>query len=245
MELQLEAFLKEFGKQLKTTRKKMGLSQVAAAQAMHIDYRHYQNIEGGKINLRLDTLIKLVNFYKLDKVQRPFNVDACLDILTGLAGASPPQPAKADDWEQLKDSFVPNNHAGFVTFNMGTKAVVQANAKLAQTLGFRAPQDFIGRPLSSLLVAESIDALEESVSTLEVSQATSTPFIVTFRAQPPAYPIPMMAVTHKVITSESGDRLVSALFFDRKSLDEGSGQLNELVSGFKTFMQQYPQLKAV
>ena len=48
--MEMESFLKEFGKQLKTTRKQMGLSQVTAAQNMRIDYRHYQNIEGGKIN---------------------------------------------------------------------------------------------------------------------------------------------------------------------------------------------------
>ena len=56
----MDNFLKEFGQTLKTTRKQMGLSQVTAAQNMKIDYRHYQNIEGGKINLRLDTLMKLV-----------------------------------------------------------------------------------------------------------------------------------------------------------------------------------------
>lgn len=81
--MEMESFLKEFGSRLKTSRKQKGLSQVSAAQNMHIDYRHYQNIEGGKINLRLDTLIKLVKFYELDKIARPFNMDACLDLLAG------------------------------------------------------------------------------------------------------------------------------------------------------------------
>ncbi len=79
--MEMESFLKEFGSRLKTSRKQKGLSQVSAAQNMHIDYRHYQNIEGGKINLRLDTLIKLVKFYELDKVPRPFNMEACIDLL--------------------------------------------------------------------------------------------------------------------------------------------------------------------
>ena len=81
-----EEFLKEFGKSLKAARKSMGLSQVAAAQSMHIDYRHYQNVEGGKINLRLDTLIKLVRFYGLDKAHRPFSLESALDLLSGHKG---------------------------------------------------------------------------------------------------------------------------------------------------------------
>lgn len=61
-----ETFLKRFGQEIKVERKKMGLSQISAAKGMHLDYRHYQNIEGGKINLRVDTLLKLIQFYKLD-----------------------------------------------------------------------------------------------------------------------------------------------------------------------------------
>jgi len=77
----MNQFLKSFGQTLKVTRKKMGLSQVAAAQTMHIDYRHYQNIEGGKINLRLDTLMKLVKFYHLDPEEGPFTVNSCLNLV--------------------------------------------------------------------------------------------------------------------------------------------------------------------
>ena len=58
-----QKFLVDFGKLLKKARKGMGLSQVNAAADMKIDYRHYQNIEGGKINLRLDTMMKLIKFY--------------------------------------------------------------------------------------------------------------------------------------------------------------------------------------
>src|SRR3954470_19213634 len=101
--MEMESFLKEFGKQLKTTRKQMGLSQVTAAQNMRIDYRHYQNIEGGKINLRLDTLIKLVKFYNLDKVSRPFNLEACMDLLSGYQETSSPPE---DNWAMLYHHFV-------------------------------------------------------------------------------------------------------------------------------------------
>src|SRR5271154_6325656 len=99
--MEMESFLKEFGVQLKTTRKAMGLSQVTAAQNMRIDYRHYQNIEGGKINLRLDTLIKLVKFYNLDKISRPFNLGACLDLLSGYQDAN-----AHDNWGMLHHHFV-------------------------------------------------------------------------------------------------------------------------------------------
>jgi len=237
--MEMENFLKEFGKQLKTTRKQMGLSQVAAAQNMHIDYRHYQNIEGGKINLRLDTLIKLVKFYNLDKVNRPFNLDACMDLLTGFSQKAP----TADGWQRLKETFVANNHAGYVTFNARTKLIESANAKLAQSLGFRGAQDIIGKPLNSILITESLATLDESLRNLQGREA-SQPFIVTFRTQPPAFPIPMMAMTHKSQTAESGEQ-VSALFFDRKSLDEDESRLNEMVNGFQQFIQLYPQLKAV
>src|SRR5580698_1053080 len=118
--MEMESFLKEFGVQLKTTRKAMGLSQVNAAQQMQIDYRHYQNIEGGKINLRLDTLIKLVKFYNLDKVSRPFNLEACLDLLSGYKDTMT-TPGQEDNWGLLYHHFVEGGHAGFVTVNCQTK----------------------------------------------------------------------------------------------------------------------------
>src|SRR6185312_11283864 len=126
--MEMESFLKEFGKQLKTTRKQMGFSQVTAAQNMHIDYRHYQNIEGGKINLRLDTLIKLVKFYNLDKVSRPFNMDACLDLLSGDKQGH----ASQDNWSLLYHHFVEGGHAGYVTVNARTRMIEQINPKLYQ-----------------------------------------------------------------------------------------------------------------
>jgi hypothetical protein len=210
---------------------------------MHIDYRHYQNIEGGKINLRLDTLIKLVKFYNLDKVARPFNMDACMDLLTGFT-QNRSQPTEG--WEKLKENFVANNHAGYLTFNPRTKIVESANSKLAQSLGFRGVQDIVGKPLSSILVNESLTALEESAKTVETN-AASKPFIVTFRTQPPAFPIPMMAVTSRVRPSSEVpiEECGSAIFFDRKSLDEDGSQLNQMLTGFEQFIQRYPQLKAV
>src|SRR3954470_8559765 len=157
--MEMESFLKEFGTQLKTTRKAMGLSQVNAAQQMHIDYRHYQNIEGGKINLRLDTLIKLVKFYNLDKVSRPFNLEACMDLLSGYKETHP-----QDNWGLLYHHFVEGGHAGFVTVNCQTKAVEQINPKLFQALGYRSAQELTGKPVQNLLVQESASQFDELIA---------------------------------------------------------------------------------
>lgn len=82
-QINTEDFQKRFGDACREARKKMGESQVSAAQKMVIDYRHYQNVEGGKINLRLDTFLKLVNFYQIDLIsfagsqQGGVHVDHC------------------------------------------------------------------------------------------------------------------------------------------------------------------------
>lgn len=61
-----KTFLEMFGIKCKAARKKMGISQELAAEQIKIDYRHYQNIEGGKINIRMDMFIKIINFYDFE-----------------------------------------------------------------------------------------------------------------------------------------------------------------------------------
>jgi transcriptional regulator with XRE-family HTH domain len=236
--MEMEQFLKEFGKALKTTRKQMGLSQVTAAQNMRIDYRHYQNIEGGKINLRLDTLIKLVKFYNLDKVSRPFNLDACLDLLSGYKDAN-----AHDNWQALFHHFVEGGVAGFVKVNVQTKQIEQINEKLFRTLGYRQAQDLQNKPVQQLMVQESATQFDELIKH-HVSEQVSKPFIVTFRTQPPAYPIPMMAVC-KAMKDPSGEEKLFCIFFDRKTLEEEGHRLNDILNGYQQFMELYPQLKAV
>jgi transcriptional regulator with XRE-family HTH domain len=236
--MEMEQFLKEFGKALKTTRKQMGLSQVTAAQNMRIDYRHYQNIEGGKINLRLDTLIKLVKFYNLDKVSRPFNLDACLDLLSGYKDAN-----AHDNWQALFHHFVEGGVAGFVKVNVQTKQIEQINEKLFRTLGYRQAQDLQSKPVQQLMVQESATQFDELIKH-HVSEQVSKPFIVTFRTQPPAYPIPMMAVC-KAMKEPSGEEKLFCIFFDRKTLEEEGHRLNDILNGYQQFMELYPQLKAV
>jgi transcriptional regulator with XRE-family HTH domain len=237
--MEMESFLKEFGVQLKTTRKAMGLSQVNAAQQMRIDYRHYQNIEGGKINLRLDTLMKLVKFYNLDKKSRPVNVDVCLDLLSGYRDAD-----ANDNWNLIYHHFVDGGHAGFISFNVRTKTVDQINRKLFGTLGYRSASDLIGKPANYLMISESSTQFENMIRH-HAAEQVSKPFIVTFRTQPPAFPIPMMAVVKAKRDSVTGDEHLHGIFFDRKTLEEEGHRLKEILNGYQQFMELYPQLKAV
>jgi transcriptional regulator with XRE-family HTH domain len=237
--MEMEQFLKEFGKTLKLTRKKMGLSQVTAAQNMRIDYRHYQNIEGGKINLRLDTLIKLVKFYNLDKAGRPFNLDACLDLLTG----EPAEDQQHDHWSALYQYFVETGHAGHVVINGSTRTIETINEKLYKTLGYREADDLVNKPVDSILIPESASRFGDAISS-GTTHDGSHPFIVTFRTQPPAYPVPMMAVI-KLERTETGETHLHGIFFDRRTLDEEGHRLKEVLNGYQQFMALYPQLKAV
>ena len=243
--LEMENFLKEFGKQLKTTRKHMGLSQVTAAQNMRIDYRHYQNIEGGKINLRLDTLIKLVKFYNMDRVNRPFNMEACMDLLAGQAQLEPGSVAgTTDNFAMLYHHFVDTGHAGYITVNCRSKMIDSVNAKLFQSLGYRSAQELTGRSVQTLLVPESAAQVEELMRNHD-AEHVSKPFVVTFRTQPPAYPIPMMAVVRAKKDNSTGEGVLHCIFFDRRTLEEEGHRLKEILSGYQQFMELYPQLKAV
>ncbi len=58
-------FLKELGKILKGLRKEKKLSQVEFSKELGINYRHYQDLEGGKSNLKMETLFNLAKFYNL------------------------------------------------------------------------------------------------------------------------------------------------------------------------------------
>jgi transcriptional regulator with XRE-family HTH domain len=236
--LEMDNFLKEFGQTLKTTRKQMGLSQVTAAQNMKIDYRHYQNIEGGKINLRLDTLMKLVKFYNLTKGSEPFNLDSFLDLLVGGHETT----THHHNWNYLYEHFVKEGHAGFISFRCGDRTVVDINDKVISTLGVPSRSDLVGRPIEVLLNEQSLRKIEELCQNSTMDAVTS-PFIVTFKTQPPAYPVPLMALAR--ITTTVNGKSCQCLFFDRRTLDEEGHRLVDIVSGYKQFMELYPQLKAV
>lgn len=67
---------KDLGSLLKWFRKKRRVTQYSLATAINLDYRHYQNIESGMVNVRIETVSKIcrhlgirlyVFFYLLDK----------------------------------------------------------------------------------------------------------------------------------------------------------------------------------
>lgn len=55
----LKQFQRRIGHIIKLIRKEKRLTQATAAEKMSINYRHYQDIESGKINLKIDTLFKI------------------------------------------------------------------------------------------------------------------------------------------------------------------------------------------
>lgn len=57
-------FRKEVGVNLKEARRKAGLKQAEVPTVAGIAYRHYQDIETGKVNVTLDTLCRLAQAYK-------------------------------------------------------------------------------------------------------------------------------------------------------------------------------------
>lgn len=232
---EMDLFLKEFGKTLKVTRKQMGLSQVSAAQSMHIDYRHYQNIEGGKINLRLDTLIKLVKFYNLDKSGQTFNIDGCLDLLSNHSGQ------QTNSWKTLCHYFVECGPAGFLSIQTAARTIVTANDNLAKNLGLQGSPELIGRRLSDLLDTQSLSQLDSRLQQLG-SMTPMEPFVFTAQAQPQTPAVSMMAILSAAPEHVGQAELI---VFDRHTLDEEGHRLKDLVAGYQQFMKVNPQMKAV
>lgn len=63
----VDIILKQLAMQVKAARKRMGITQIEAAYRLRVDYRHYQSIEGGKVNLRFNMLLRIIRFYGLEK----------------------------------------------------------------------------------------------------------------------------------------------------------------------------------
>ncbi len=57
------AFLKEVGSNLRNARKRAGMKQVEVETKAGVAYRHYQDIEAGKVNVSLDTLCRLADAF--------------------------------------------------------------------------------------------------------------------------------------------------------------------------------------
>lgn len=62
-EKMLKKTLSEVGLRLRRIRVQEDLTQRQLAEAAEIDLRNYQNLEQGKSNFRIGTLVKLAHFY--------------------------------------------------------------------------------------------------------------------------------------------------------------------------------------
>lgn len=59
-------YLKDVGKTLQWFRKERRFTQANLAEVCGVEYRHYQDIEGGKINLKLETLVRILKAFDTD-----------------------------------------------------------------------------------------------------------------------------------------------------------------------------------
>lgn len=240
----LNEFLKDFGMQLKKRRKGMGLSQVNAAHQMKIDYRHYQNIEGGKINLRLDTFLKLIDFYQLGQKDRPFDVEACVDLLSGFNGNSNKMEASAtsslglegeapsgDAWNSMYQNFVEGGQAGFISVECKTGMIQQINPKLVSLLGFRSATNLINRNVSQIFTPESAEMLHQFLGDKCSGAKVSKPFMAYLKPQPPASPVAMLVLMRSKRDLATGEEHLHIIVLDRRMMDIESKRVRELLHG--------------
>lgn len=60
-----EGFKKELGFRLKFLRKRQRMTQAQTANNLGMNYRHYQDIEAGKSDLKVSSLIKIAGFFQM------------------------------------------------------------------------------------------------------------------------------------------------------------------------------------
>jgi transcriptional regulator with XRE-family HTH domain len=63
--MQLKLHLRQLGKNIQAARKSCGLKQVEVHEGCGLTYRHYQNIEAGKVNVTVETLYRLSKLFKV------------------------------------------------------------------------------------------------------------------------------------------------------------------------------------
>jgi transcriptional regulator with XRE-family HTH domain len=61
----VNACLKQVGENIKKARRRRGLRQVDVNEKIGVNYRHYQNIEAGRVNLTIDTLCRLARLFRV------------------------------------------------------------------------------------------------------------------------------------------------------------------------------------
>ncbi len=63
--MSFRTYLKKLGRRLARHRLRRGLKQTDVQEKCGITYRHYQNIEAGKVNVKIETLYLLARLYRV------------------------------------------------------------------------------------------------------------------------------------------------------------------------------------
>jgi len=64
--MEYSEYLQSIGQTLKWLRRENGVTQAKLAEATKLNYRHYQNIEAGRVNISIESLIRLSAFLAID-----------------------------------------------------------------------------------------------------------------------------------------------------------------------------------
>lgn len=215
-------FLSELGKQIKTNRKRMGLSQVNASQMMDIDYRHYQNIEGGKINLRLDTLLKLFKFYSLSKDDTCCRMHA---FDTMMAGQLAPVAAPHDPVDSLFHHLSRVSSAGLIQLNLSRGTIETANKKMIEILGYPTIDSLKVLPASDLIEDSDLNLLQQSV-TQTLPPARISPVVAKLKGVGQTVRIKALLIPQRNVGGT--DMNISCVVFDRTGLELAKEQMHML-----------------
>jgi transcriptional regulator with XRE-family HTH domain len=137
----------DFSRIIKKRRALLGISQVDMASMLDISYRHYQDIETGKINLRLDTIVKISD--KLD-------IHLCIQnnrIHEGIKSGDIP------DFHETGD-IASELEVGFAILN-SNKTYFYINDFLAQINGL-SPENHVGKSIYDIVPDLAVD-IEKSI----------------------------------------------------------------------------------
>lgn len=62
--MNLDGYLRRIGRNIRNARIRAGLRQIDVNMQIGLTYRHYQNIEAGKINCTISTLCRLAKLFR-------------------------------------------------------------------------------------------------------------------------------------------------------------------------------------
>jgi transcriptional regulator with XRE-family HTH domain len=63
--LSSDSLLGQLGRNIRAARIRCGLKQVEVQEGSGITYRHYQNIEAGRVNVTVETLCRLAKLFNM------------------------------------------------------------------------------------------------------------------------------------------------------------------------------------